>query len=141
MNRFEHAFKVPVQVVLLLFGLVNAGVPFGSVGSGTWVVLAGLLAGKPIGILLMTFLGVKVFGLRPPGGLTYAHTLIVGVAAAIGFTVALFFATAAYPPGSVLDEVKMGALFSFLAAPAAVLLGRAMGLRPGKIRAPQVPMP
>ncbi|MEX2663060.1 MAG: Na+/H+ antiporter NhaA [Vicinamibacterales bacterium] len=132
MNRFEHAFKVPVQFVLLFFGLVNAGVPFGSVGSGTWIVFAGLLAGKPIGIVLMTILGVKM-GLRAPGGLTYGHTLVVGVAAGIGFTVALFFATAAYPPGSVLDEVKMGALFSFLAAPAAIALGRAMGLRPNSV--------
>lgn len=141
MNRFEHTFKVPVQIVLLFFGLVNAGVPFGSVGSGTWVVLAGLLAGKPIGILAMTFVGVRLLGLHAPGGLTYSHTLVVGVAAAIGFTVALFFATAAYPPGSVLDEVKMGALFSFIAAPAAVALGRGLGLRPGRAKAPQVPMP
>lgn len=141
MNRFEHAFKVPVQFVLLFFGLVNAGVPFGSVGSGSWIVLAGLLAGKPIGILLFTFVGVKIMGMRAPGGLTYAHTLVVGVAAAIGFTVALFFATAAYPPGSVLDEVKMGALFSFLAAPAAVILGRALGLQPGGTTAPSMPMP
>ena len=141
MNRFEHAFKVPVQIVLLFFGLVNAGVPFGSVGTGTWVVLAGLLAGKPIGILLMTFIGVKMLGLRAPGGLTYSHTLVVGVAAAIGFTVALFFATAAFPAGSVLDEVKMGALFSFVAAPAAVALGWGLGLRPGRPKAPQVPMP
>ena len=131
MNRFEHAFKVPVQFVLLLFGLVNAGVPFGSVGSGTWIVFGGLLAGKPIGIIVMTILGVKM-GLRAPGGLTYGHTLVVGVAAGIGFTVALFFATAAYPPGEVLDEVKMGALFSFLAAPAAIALGRAMGLLPNR---------
>jgi len=130
MNRFEHAFKVPVQFVLLFFGLFNAGVPFGSVGSGTWIVFGGLVVGKPIGILLMTFIGVKM-GLRAPGGLTYAHTLVVGVAAGIGFTVALFFSTAAYPAGSVLDEVKMGALFSFFAAPMAIALGRAMGLRPG----------
>jgi NhaA family Na+:H+ antiporter len=130
MNRFEHAFKVPVQFVLLLFGLANAGVPFGSVGSGTWIVFISLLAGKPIGILVMTVLGVKL-GLRPPGGLTTAHTVVVGVTAAIGFTVALFFTTAAFDPGSVLDEAKMGALLSFAAAPAAILLGRAMGLRPG----------
>lgn len=140
MNRFEHAFKVPVQFVLLLFGLANAGVPFGSTGSGSWIVFAGLLAGKPIGIVLMTFVGVKM-GLRAPGGLTYAHTLVVGIAAAIGFTVALFFATAAFPPGSVLDEVKMGALFSFLAAPLAVILGRSLGLRPGGDTGPRLSVP
>ncbi len=135
MNRFEHAFKVPVQLVLLMFGLVNAGVPFGSVGSGTWIVLAGLVIGKPIGILLMTVIGVKM-GLRAPGGLTYAHTLVVGIAAGIGFTVALFFSAAAFAPGLVLDEVKVGALFSFLAAPLAIALGRAMGLKPQVSNAP-----
>lgn len=140
MNRFEHAFKVPVQFVLLLFGLVNAGVPFGSVGSGTWIVVVGLVVGKPAGILLMTFLGVKM-GLRAPGGLTYAHTLVLGVAAGIGFTVALFFASAAFPPGSVLDEVKMGALLSFVAAPLAIALGRSIGLRPGAVPAAAVPLP
>ena len=130
MNRFEQRFRVPVQLVLLLFGLVNAGVPFGSVASGTWFVVTALIVGKPLGILLMTFLSVKM-GLKAPGGLTYAHTLVLGVAAGIGFTVALFFASAAFPPGSVLDEVKMGALFSFFAAPLAIALGRAFGLRPG----------
>ena len=117
-----------MQFILLLFGLVNAGVPFGSVGSGTWIVFIGLLVGKPIGILLMTFIGVKT-GLKAPGGLTYSHTLVVGVAAGIGFTVALFFAGAAFPPGAVLDEVKMGALLSFFAAPLAIAIGRAMGLQ------------
>lgn len=129
MNRFEHAFKVPVQCVLFIFGLANAGVPFGSVGSGTWIVFAGLLAGKPLGIVFMTVAGVKL-GLRMPGGLSYREIFVVGVTAAIGFTVALFFTTAAFPPGRVLDEAKMGALFSFAAAPAAILLGRLMGLSP-----------
>ena len=130
MNQFERFFKVPVQLVLLLFGLVNAGVPFGGAGTGTWIVFLALVLGKPVGILSSTYLSVKA-GLRAPGGLTYLHTLVVGVTAGIGFTVALFFATAAFEPGPVLDEVKMGALLSFMAAPAAVLLGRAVGLRPG----------
>jgi NhaA family Na+:H+ antiporter len=42
----------------------------------------------------------------------------------IGFTVALFFATAAFPPGDELDEARVGALLSFVAAPLAVWLGR-----------------
>jgi hypothetical protein len=44
--------------------------------------------------------------------------------------VALFFTTAAFGPGSVLDEVKMGALLSFGAAPIAILLGRALAVTP-----------
>lgn len=130
MNRFEHWWRVPVQLILFFFGLVNAGVTMSSVGTGTWIVLVSLLAGKPIGIVAFTLLSVR-FGLRAPGGLTPLHTVVVGVTAAIGFTVALFFATAAFPGGGAgLDEAKMGALLSFGAAPLAVLFGRAVGLRP-----------
>ncbi len=50
--------------------------------------------------------------------------------AGIGFTVALFFATAAFKPGPELDQTKMGALFSFIAAPLAIAIGRAVGLSP-----------
>ncbi len=132
MNRFEHWWRVPVHIILFFFGLVNAGVMFSEVGLGTRVVLVSLLAGKPIGILLFTYLSLKA-GLRAPGGLTYLHTAVVGITAGIGFTVALFFATAAFPGGgAVLDEAKMGALMSFVAAPIAVIFGRAVGLRPGK---------
>jgi len=123
MNRFEHVFKVPVQFVLFFFGLANAGVPFGSVGGGTWLVLIGLIAGKPIGILLLTFIGVRL-GLRIPGGLSYGQLLVVGITAGIGFTVALFFTTAAFAPGAAQDQAKMGALLSFVAAPIAILVGR-----------------
>jgi NhaA family Na+:H+ antiporter len=129
MNRFEHWWKVPVQFILFFFGLANAGVQVSSVGPGTWIVLSSLVVGKPIGILLFTFMAMRL-GLRAPGGLSYQHTLVVGVAAGIGFTVALFFATAAFPPGEILDEAKMGALLSFVAAPLAIVLGRALGLRP-----------
>jgi NhaA family Na+:H+ antiporter len=130
MNRFERAWKVPVQVILMLFGLVNAGVLLSSVGTGTWIVFVSLLVGKPIGIVGTTFLAVRA-GLRMPGGLSYPHAIIMGVVAGIGFTVALFFATAAFEPGPLLDEVKMGALLSFFAAPIAILAGRLIGLRPG----------
>jgi Na+:H+ antiporter, NhaA family len=129
MNRFEHTFQVPVQFVLLLFGLVNAGVPLSSIGSGTWVVLTALLVGKPLGVMAMTIAGVKL-GLKVPGNLAVRDTLVLGITAGIGFTVALFFTTAAFRPGAVLDETKMGALFSFAAAPLAILIGRAVGLNP-----------
>jgi Na+:H+ antiporter, NhaA family len=128
MNRFEQWWRVPVHVILFFFGLVNAGVPLSSVGEGTWIVLTSLLIGKPLGILALTFAGVAA-GLRAPGGLSYRHTLVLGVAAGIGFTVALFFATASFAPGRTLDEAKMGALMSFTAAPLAILIGRAVGLR------------
>ena len=135
MNEFEHALKVPVQFVLLFFGLVNAGVPLSSVCNVRWIVLSSLVVGKPLGILVFTFLSIKA-GLRAPGGLSYLHTTVLGVAAGIGFTVALFFATAAFPQGTVLDEAKMGALLSFIAAPLAIAVGRLAGLHPKKAYAP-----
>jgi NhaA family Na+:H+ antiporter len=58
----------------------------------------------------------------------------MGVTAGIGFTVALFSATAAFQPGTVLDEAKMGALISFFAAPVAIALGRLVGLRPDPVQ-------
>jgi len=128
MNRFEHWWRIPVQVILLFFGLANAGVAFTSFGSGSWLVFGSLLAGKPVGILLLMFVGVRI-GLRPPGGLSYAHASVLGLLAAVGFTVSLFFSTAAFDAGPLQNEVKMGALLSFAAIPAAVLLARGIGLR------------
>jgi NhaA family Na+:H+ antiporter len=133
MNRFERAWRIPVQVILLLFGLVNAGVTFASVGPGSWIVLSSLIVGKPLGIAAATFLASQV-GLRASVGLTYLEILTIGVAAGVGFTVALFFATAAFPPGAVLDEAKMGALMSLCAAPLAIGIGRLVGLSPSRPR-------
>jgi NhaA family Na+:H+ antiporter len=128
LNQFAGWWQTPVQVILFLFGLANAGVPFASVGAVTWMVAGALVIGKPIGVVLLTAAGVAA-GLKRPGSLTYIDIAIVGVTAGIGFTVALFFATAAFPHGSILDEAKMGALFSFVAAPLAILAGRAAGSR------------
>jgi NhaA family Na+:H+ antiporter len=128
MNQFERMWRTPVQFILMLFGLVNAGVMLSSIGSGTWIVFLSLLIGKPIGIVGTTFLAVRM-GLRMPGGLSYRDALVMAVAAGIGFTVALFFATASFRPGTLLDEAKMGALLSFIAAPIAIVLGRLVGIR------------
>jgi Na+:H+ antiporter, NhaA family len=123
LSRFEHWWATPVQFILLLFGFANAGVTFEQIGSGTYYVLAGLLLGKPVGILLFTS-AARLAGASLPSGLRLGDLLVVGVAASIGFTVALFFATAAFPNGAPLAETKMGALLSLVAAPLAVLIGR-----------------
>jgi len=128
MNRFEHAWKTPVQIILFFFGLANAGVALSRVGPPTWMVLSSLVVGKPIGIVGSVLLA-SAAGLHAPERLTLRDTLVVGIAAGIGFTVALFFATAAFEPGPVLDEAKMGALLSFLAAPLAIGVARASARR------------
>ena len=123
LNRFEHWWSTPVQVVLLLFGFANAGVPVGEIGPGTYYVLTALLIGKPVGILLFSA-GARVCGARLPSGLDVRDLVVVGIAASIGFTVSLFFATAAFPGGAALAQTKMGALLSFAAAPLALFVSR-----------------
>jgi NhaA family Na+:H+ antiporter len=132
LNEFERWWKYPVQAVLLLFGLVNAGVPLRAVDVGTWAVLSGVLIGKPIGIGASVALAAAA-GLALPAGLGWKDVMVVGFAAAIGFTVALFFATAAFPSGPMLDETKMGALLS--ASGGIVAIGVAALLRAGRFRA------
>jgi NhaA family Na+:H+ antiporter len=112
LNEFEHKLKRPVDVMLFFFGLVNAGVTLGNAGAGTWFVLGAIAVGKPAGILV-TALIAGIAGLRLPAHVTWRDMTVVGIIAGIGFTVALFFATAAFPYGRLLDETKMGALLSF----------------------------
>ena len=133
LNEFEHWWKNPVELILGLFGLVNAGVAFSAVGTGTMLVLAGLIVGKPLGITLFTWIGQKLFKLEIPGGMNYRHIVSIGMVAGIGFTVALFVSTAAFPlskyPQATLDAVKMGALASFFAAVVAYVGARMLGIR------------
>jgi Na+:H+ antiporter, NhaA family len=128
LSQFEHWWATPVQFVLLLFGLANAGVPFAQVGPGTYFVLAGLLLGKPIGILLFSR-AARLAGASLPAGLNLADLVLIGITASIGFTVSLFFATAAFPAGAALAETKMGALLSFSAAPLALIASRLLRRR------------
>jgi len=128
LNRFEHWWAKPVQLILLIFGFANAGVAFAEIGPGTYYVLAGLLIGKPLGIVIFAGLAGLAGGSLPPG-LDRRDLFIVGVVAAIGFTVSLFFATAAFPEGPALAQTKMGALLSFVAAPLALMLARALRVR------------
>jgi len=125
LSEFARWWKNPVELILGLFGLVNAGVVFSNTGPATWLVLSGLLIGKPVGITLFTIIGERLFGLKLPNGMTYRDVITMGVIAAIGFTVALFMSTAAFAePGAVQDSAKMGALGSFVAAAIAVIFGR-----------------
>jgi NhaA family Na+:H+ antiporter len=129
--NFEHWWRLPVQGILFFFGLVNAGVQFGGIGAGTWMVLTALLVGKPIGIVAATALSVAA-GFHRPDRVTWSDVCVVGLLAGIGFTVALFFATAAFSEGPLLHETKMGALLSLIAAPIAIFVSRVVRSAPGR---------
>ena len=86
-------------------------------------MLASLVIGKPIGIWLTTKIA-DLAGFKRAAELDDRSVFVTGIAAGIGFTVALFFTTAAFSPGAIQDEAKIGALLSILAAPIAIAVGR-----------------
>ncbi len=123
LNHCEHLLKHPVEIILFFFGLMNAGVEFSAIAAPTWLVLAGLLVGKPFGILLFGWVAAGPMKLGLPQGMRTVDLFVIGCIAAIGFTVSLFIATVAFDPGPVQDAAKMGALFSFVAAIISIAAG------------------
>ncbi|MBJ6750394.1 Na+/H+ antiporter NhaA [Geomonas anaerohicana] len=122
LSRFEHDWKLFVDLGLFVFGLVNAGVAFGSVGAATWLVLASLICGKVIGIVGFGLLGSKL-GFPLPIGLGVRELCATGLVAGIGFTVALFVAGEAFPDSEAGSSAKMGAMLSLFAfVPAALVM-------------------
>lgn len=124
LNEMEHALKLPVEGVLFLFGLMNAGVEFSAIAAPTWLVLAGLVIGKPLGIFAFGWVAAYPMRLGLPEGMRPADLFVLGCVAAIGFTVSLFVASVAFPAGEVQDAAKMGALMSFAAAAIAIVAGK-----------------
>lgn len=130
LNHIEHILKHPVEVVLFFFGLLNAGVEFNAIASPTWLVLAGLMIGKPFGVLLFGWIAARPLGWGLPEGMRVIDLFVIGCVAAIGFTVSLFIATVAYDSSVMLgdirvqDAAKMGALFSFAAAILSIVAGK-----------------
>ncbi|QDY69686.1 Na+/H+ antiporter NhaA [Qingshengfaniella alkalisoli] len=124
LNEMEHALKVPVEIVLFFFGLVNAGVEFSAISAPTWLVLSGLIIGKPFGVLLFGWVGAYVLKLGLPQGMKTSDLFVIGCVAAIGFTVSLFIASVAFESGPVQDAAKMGALLSFFAAGLSIVAGK-----------------
>ena len=120
--------------MLFFFGLLNAGVEVSSIGSPTWLVLAGLIIGKPIGVLLFGWIAAKPLGLGLPAGMRIIDLFVIGCVAAIGFTVSLFIASVAFDSSVMLGDVpvqdaaKMGALFSFFAAVISIIAGKVTGV-------------
>jgi NhaA family Na+:H+ antiporter len=133
LHEFEDWWRMPVQLILLAFGLVNAGVPLSSIGPVSWAITGSLIVGKPLGIVAFTLMS-QALGFRRPAELDWRSLVVLGITAGIGFTVALFFSTAAFPPGPIQDQAKMGALISFFAGPLAVAAGWILRVAPGSRR-------
>jgi len=103
--------------VMPIFAFANAGVrlsEFDLSAEGTGMILlgvsVGLLIGKPLGVLVTSYLAVR-FGLcRLPPQLDWAGMVLVGLLAGIGFTMAIFVAMLAFDDVYYLAAAKIGIL-------------------------------
>ncbi|MDG2051857.1 MAG: Na+/H+ antiporter NhaA, partial [Myxococcota bacterium] len=96
LHQFEHHLKLIVDFGLFFFAFANAGVAFADIGALTWLILGSLVVGKTLGITVFG-LAARALGLPLPSGMTIKDLMMAGFVAALGLTVALFVASAAYP--------------------------------------------
>jgi NhaA family Na+:H+ antiporter len=104
-------------VVAPLFALANAGVAVSSDGLGdmltsplAWGIIAGMVVGKPLGIVAVVQIAKRLKVADMPTDSTVHSRLGVGVAAGIGFTVALFIAELAFTDAAQRDQAKLAVL-------------------------------
>lgn len=109
-------------VVLPVFALANAGVELGAIGEvftepvGLGIVL-GLVLGKPVGILVTSFVAVRLGIAKLPENTTWGMVAGLGLVAGIGFTVSIFIAGLSFPGSDLLtEEAKIAILLASLIA-------------------------
>lgn len=119
LDRLIHSLHPWVSFFIMpIFAFVNAGVRIEGISLEDFVqneialgVILGLFAGKPLGVLLFSFLAVKLNLARLPRNVTWLHMTAVGFIAGIGFTMALFVAHLALETGPILETYsKLGIL-------------------------------
>lgn len=118
-------------VIMPLFALANAGVVVTASGFSDPVALAvgvGLLVGKPLGIVLFSFIAVRAGIAALPTGVGWRHMIGAGFLAGIGFTMALFIAGLAIA-GPSLDAAKVGILAG---SAVAATIGMSLLARPAR---------
>ena len=115
-------------IVLPIFAFANAGVtivPGLLEGRGALVVaiVAGLLLGKPVGLLAASYATVKAGLARKPDAYSWSQVLGAGCLAGIGFTMSLFIASQSFARPADYDAAKIAI---FIASTIAVVLGFAI---------------
>jgi NhaA family Na+:H+ antiporter len=131
-ERLTHRLHPYVAFAIMpIFALANAGVPLGSaelVGDGFAVfagVGLGLVAGKLVGIVSFSWVAVRLGFAALPSGVDWRGVTVVALVGGIGFTMALFIAGLALPPGPMLETAKLAILSgSLVAAVVALAVGR-----------------
>ena len=127
--KLEHQLHgLSAFFIMPLFAFSNAGVVlnFSAVSQNMIIVIGvilGLIIGKPIGIVLFTYLGNKLNIIHKPHNLGWDEIIAVGFLGGIGFTMSIFITQLAFLDQNIRDAVKLGNFFaSFIAGILGVLL-------------------
>lgn len=97
--------------VLLSESMVNAVI--NPLGMG---IVLGLLVGKPLGILLFSWIAYKLGMASLPENIKWKHILGVGLLGGIGFTMALFISGLAFRQTEFIESAKISILFASVIA-------------------------
>jgi len=126
--------------IMPLFALANAGVTLNGINlsaDGSLLVMFGVLialvVGKPLGIIGVSWLVVRLGWCTLPSGVTWSGVCLVGLLAGIGFTMSIFIATLAFTDANLLGAAKLGVLIASLSA---AILGLTWGYFYAKGRRP-----
>jgi NhaA family Na+:H+ antiporter len=117
-DRLEHALHPWTSYVIIpIFALANAGVELSGDSIADAVespisigVALGLMLGKPIGIVLFSFIAVRMGVASLPADVNWKMLMGTGMIAGIGFTVSLFIGELAFDAQERIDEAKIGIL-------------------------------
>ncbi|HEY8608409.1 MAG TPA: Na+/H+ antiporter NhaA [Noviherbaspirillum sp.] len=123
-HRLEHFLHKPVAFVILpIFALANTGIVIGPDWAGDLAspnsigILAGLVLGKPLGIVLLSFLAVAAGLCRLPLDLRWRHVVGAGLLGGIGFTMSIFITNLAFAgEADTINASKMAILLASCAA-------------------------
>ncbi len=123
-HRLEHFLHKPVAFVILpIFALANTGIVIGAdwmqslASANSLGISAGLLLGKPLGVLLLSFVAVTAGLTRLPEDLTWRHVAGAGILGGIGFTMSIFITNLAFAGNAdAINASKMAILAASLTA-------------------------
>jgi Na+:H+ antiporter, NhaA family len=123
-HRLEHFLHKPVAFLILpLFALANTAVVVGREAlpglaeNNSLGIIAGLLAGKPLGITLLSFIAVSIGVCRLPLDLNWRHVFGAGLLGGIGFTMSIFITNLAFAGAAeVVNASKLAILLASLTA-------------------------
>ena len=123
-HRLEHVLHKPVAFLILpLFALANTGIVVGTgwagelLSSNSLGIMLGLVAGKPLGIVLFSFAAVALGLCRLPLDLAWRHVIGAGLLGGIGFTMSIFITNLAFAGApDAVNASKMAILLASLTA-------------------------